>query len=107
MSAEPRPAGGRDAAIGAAVALFGAYLAGGALWSWLAWPGQRLDAPRLVALAIAAVMMAGGWQLIRMWLDGAWFERRRRGSGGGSGDPGGSTDTGGGCDGDSGGSCED
>ncbi|MGU3341647.1 hypothetical protein ACLBXJ_26930 [Methylobacterium mesophilicum] len=78
METEPRPVEIRDAFVGAVLIVLGAYVGGGAIWSWVFWPDQHIDASRLFALLFAWVAIMGGWTLIEKWLGGEWFEGRKR-----------------------------
>jgi hypothetical protein len=78
METEPRPVEVRHAFVGAVLMALGAYVGGGAIWSWLSWPDQHIDASRLFALLFAFIALMGGWTLIERWLAGEWFEGRRR-----------------------------
>ena len=84
MESEPRPVEIRHAVVGTILMALGAYIGGGAVWSWLFWADQHIDTSRLFALLFAFVSIMGGWTLIARWFAGEWYERRRRWS---SGDP--------------------
>ena len=77
MESEPCPVEVRHAVVGAIMMALGAYVGGGALWTWLFWADQHIDASRLFALLFAFVSITGGWTLIERWLAGEWFEGRK------------------------------
>jgi len=70
---EPRPAEFRDAFVGALLVLVGAYVGGGAVWTWLAWPDEHLDPSRIYALIFGGLMILFGYTSITTWLAGDWF----------------------------------
>lgn len=74
MSGDPRPATFKDAFFGTVYVAFGAYLSGGAIWTWLFWPHQTLDPSRLLALVLTVPMFTVGLGLICAWPKGEWFK---------------------------------
>ncbi|TXN15128.1 hypothetical protein FV219_02575 [Methylobacterium sp. WL122] len=104
MEIEPRPVEFRHAFLGGVLIVGSAYIGGGAIWSWLVWPDQHLDAPRLVTLLLAWVAITGGWTLIQMWREGDWFKGRKYGNSGSSNSSDSSTGSSSGCDSGTGGS---